>query len=106
MRLEVLLRSERAGWERSATVIDISIGGAGVEIDVPLAPGEHLEVAFSTPTRWDPLVVPAVVVWSTPPLAAHANGALATSRAGLAFDYATPDATMAVFEMLAAMGLE
>lgn len=102
VRLEILIRSVRAGWERPATAIDIGLGGAGVETDAPLAPGERLEVAFSTPTLWDPLVVPAVVAWAAGGLT-HERGAPPTRRAGLAFDYASPDEPLAVFEMLAAM---
>lgn len=110
VRLGVVVRSHRSGWERPATVVDISVAGAGVEIDEPLPPGERLVLAFSTPTLWDPLVVDAIVAWAHPVRATNERDRLgrprSSARAGLAFDYATPDATLAIFEMLAAIGFE
>ena len=110
VRLGVVVRNERSGWERAATVVDISIAGAGLEIDAPLAPGERLSLAFSTPTLWDPLVVDVVVAWSGPIRATPSRDPLGrprtSARAGVAFDFATPDATIAVYEMLAAVVFE
>ena len=110
VRLSVVLRSERHGWERSGTVIDIHLAGAGVETDEPLTPGDRISVAFATPTLWDPLVLTAVVVWAHPLRPTNEVDALgrprASARAGLAFDYPTPDATLAMFEMLVAIGFE
>ena len=91
-------------------VVDISIAGAGLEIDETLAPGERLSLAFSTPTLWDPLVVDAVVAWSGPVRTTAERDPLGrprrSARAGVAFDYATADATLAVYEMLAAVAFE
>lgn len=105
-----MLRSERAGWERSGTVIDIHLAGAGLETDEPLVAGDRISVAFATPTLWDPLVLTAVVAWAHPPRATNEVDALGrprmSARAGLAFDYPTPDATLAMFEMLVAIGFE
>jgi hypothetical protein len=92
-------------------VIDISLAGAGVETDEPLLPGERLSVAFATPTLWDPLILTAVVAWAHPvrPKAGELDAfgrPRSSARAGLAFDYPTPDATLAMFEMLVATGFE
>ncbi len=109
VRLDVLLRSERGEWQRSAVVVDLHIAGAGLEMEEALAPGERLTIAFTSPTRWDPLVVSATVAWGHPIrwVQDGARGlARSVARAGLAFEYATPDATLAMFEMLAAMGYE
>jgi hypothetical protein len=110
VRLGVVLRSERGGWERSATIIDIHIAGAGIETDEPLQRGERVTVAFATPTLWDPLVLTASVAWAHPLRATNEIDALGRprglARAGLAFDYPTPDATFAMFEMLVAIGFE
>jgi PilZ domain len=111
VRLAVVLRSERGGWERTGTVIDIHLAGAGIETDEPLLPGERVTVAFATPTLWDPLVLTAVVAWAHPlkpkPTELDALGRPRdVARAGLAFDYPTPDATLAMFEMLIAIGFE
>lgn len=91
-------------------MIDIHLAGAGVETDEPLLSGERVTVAFTTPTLWDPLVLPAVVVWAHPIRPTDEIDPLgrprAAARSGLAFDYPTPDATLAVFEMLLAVGFE
>lgn len=110
VRLPVVLRSERLGWERSATVIDIHLAGAGVETDEPLVAGDRISVAFATPTLWDPLILTAVVAWAHPLRATNEVDAFgrprASARSGLSFDYPTPDATLAMFEMLLAIGFE
>jgi hypothetical protein len=123
VRLNVTLRAERAvtpqpigspqppgDWERSGTIVDLTLAGAGVETDEPLVLGERVSVAFATPTLWDPLILTAVVAWANP--ARHIQGVdmlgrpRSSARAGLAFDYPTPDATLAMFEMLVAIGFE
>jgi hypothetical protein len=111
VRLSVVLRGDRAGWERQATVVDINIAGAGVETDEPLTAGDRVSIAFQTPTLWDPLVLSAVVAWAHPvrPKTTELDvlgRPKMSARAGLAFDYPTPDATLAVFEMLVAIGFE
>jgi hypothetical protein len=106
----VTLRGERADWERTATIIDIHLAGAGIETDEPLRAGERVTVAFATPTLWDPLVLSAVVAWAHPLKSTTETDPLGrprtSARAGLAFDYPTPDATLAMFEMLVAIGYE
>ncbi|MBX3259414.1 MAG: PilZ domain-containing protein [Labilithrix sp.] len=110
VRLSAVLRSERGGWERSANVVDLHLAGAGVETDEPLTAGERVTIAFATPTLWDPLVLTAVVAWAHPLELKGEVDALgrprASARAGLAFDYPTPDATLAMFEMLVAIDFE
>lgn len=113
VRLNALVRSERGGWERPAVVVDIHIAGAGLEMDEPLVPGDRLTLSFATPTLWDPLVLSARVAWSHPLQADAVRPRLdalgrprAVARAGVRFDYATPDATLATFEMLVAIGFE
>jgi hypothetical protein len=110
VRLPVTLRGERAGWERPGNIIDIHLAGAGVETDEPLRQGERISVAFATPTLWDPLVLTAVVAWAHPLASTNDVDALgrprSSARAGVVFDYPTPDATLAMFEMLVAIGFE
>jgi hypothetical protein len=110
VRLAVGLGGARSG-ERAATVIDISLAGAGLEIEEMLVPGERVTLAFQTPTLWDPLVLTAVVTWSAPPRPREA-GSFAVgrnrpmARAGVAFDYPAPDIVFAMFEMLATLDYE
>jgi len=124
VRLPVILRGERSGWERHAAVVDLSLAGAGLETDEPLPAGERLTIAFATPTLWDPLVLTAVVAWAHPvrpknelDAGGFGNQALVPNvralgrqktcaRSGVLFDYPTPDATLAMFEMLIATAFE
>lgn len=106
----VTIIEQRSGAERSAVVVDVSLAGAGVETEEPLVPGERLSIAFATPTMWDPLVLFGVVAWAHPARQGDATDALgrprATARAGVAFEYPTPDEVLAMFEMLSAIAYE
>lgn len=108
--LPATLRGERPDWERAATIVDIHLAGAGVETEEALQAGERVSIAIATPTMWDPLVLAAVVVWAHPLASKNEVDALGRprtrARAGLAFDYPTSDATLAMFEMLVAIGFE
>ena len=110
MRLAVGLGGARSG-ERAATVLDISLAGAGLELEEMLVPGERITLSFQTPTLWDPLVLTAVVTWSAPAKARDA-GAFSVgrhrplARAGVCFDYPAPDIVFAMFEMLATLDYE
>lgn len=110
VRLSITLRNERAAWERSGTVLDLHIGGAGIETDEPLVPGDRLVVAFATPTRWDPLIVSAIVAWAHPLRPKQEVDVLGrpkqSARAGLTFDYESPESTYAMYEMLEAINFE
>jgi hypothetical protein len=113
VRLSVALGSARSG-ERSATVVDISLAGAGLETEEMLAPGERITLAFQTPTLWDPLVLTAVVTWSAPPRprdgASLGVGTVGRhrpmARSGVCFDYPSPDIVFATFEMLTTLDYE
>lgn len=91
-------------------MLDIHIAGAGIETDEPLVPGERVSIAFSTPTRWDPLVVSGIVAWAHPTRAKQEVDVLGrpkqAARSGIAFDYESPDATYAMYEMLEAINFE
>ena len=110
VRLTVTLRNERAGWERSGAVLDLHIAGVGLETEEPLIAGDRLTIAFATPTRGDPLVVSAVVAWAHPLRPKQEVDVLGrpkqSARAGLAFDYETPEGTLAMYELLEAINFE
>ncbi len=110
VRLGVGLVGQRSGTERQATIVDLSLAGAGLETDEPLVPGERLSITLATPTMWDPLVLEAVVAWAQPPRPSHEVDALGRSRtvarAGIVFDYPGPAAILSMFEMLATLGYE
>lgn len=104
------LRNERAAWERPATIIDVHIAGAGIETDEQLVPGDRVTIAFATPTRWDPLIVTGIVAWAHPLRAKQEVDVLGrpkqAARAGLVFDYETPESTYAMYEMLEAINFD
>lgn len=110
VRTPVVLRGGRGDWERPAATVDLHIAGAGIESDEVLIPGERITIAFSAPTLWDPLVLGAVVAWCHPLRPTSERDALGrprvVARAGLAFEYASPEAALAMFEMLIALGFE
>lgn len=91
-------------------MLDLHIAGAGLETDEPLVPGDRLTVAFSTPTRWDPLIVSAIVVWAHPLRPKQEVDLLGrpkqSARAGLMFDYESPESTYAMYEMLEAINFD
>jgi hypothetical protein len=110
IRLVVTVVGQRSGFDRQATVVDVSLAGAGVETDEPLLPGDRVAVAFQTPTLWDPLVLTAVVAWAHPPRSTGEVDAFGrqriVARAGLAFDYPASEPVLAMFEMLSSLGYE
>jgi hypothetical protein len=106
----VRVAGQRTGLDRQATVVDVSLAGAGLETEEPLIPGDRVAISFATPTLWDPLVLTGVVAWALPPRATGEIDALGRPRiiaqAGIAFDYPAAEPVLAMFEMLASLGYE
>jgi hypothetical protein len=98
VRLDVTVESGRAHGPSTfnAALIDISLAGAGLELEHALVPGERVRISIATPTLWDPLVVPATVAWSRPL-------APALARAGVRFEHESPESAFATWEMLVAL---
>ncbi len=88
MRLAAVLAHRDRGWQRDVIVFDLGLGGACVESSDVLGVGDKVQVSFVTAERWDPLQIAARVVWTS------------QTRAGLAFEYASPESTWGVFELL------
>jgi hypothetical protein len=110
VRLTVEIMGQRSGLDRHASVVDVSLAGAGLETAESLVPGERLSIAFSTPTLWDPLVLPGVVTWAEAPKPRGELDALGrprvVARAGVVFDYPDPTTTLAMHELLSTLGFE
>ena len=110
LRLAISLVGQRSGSERQATIVDMSLAGAGLETEDPLVPGERVDLAFATPTMWDPLVLSGVVAWALPARVTAEVDALGrartVARAGVAFEYPSPEHVLAMFEMLGALDYE
>ena len=77
-----------AAGEARVRLIDIGLGGAGVQSGEVLELGARLDLVLQVPNRWDPLVLPARVAWS--------NG----KRAGLAFEHRDDADVYALYELL------
>ena len=89
VRLAAVLAHRERGWQRDVIVFDLGLGGACVEGSDVLGVGDRVQVSFVTADRWDPLQIAARVAWTT------------QERAGLAFEYSSPEATWGIFELLA-----
>ena len=68
-------------WNRDVRVVDLGLGGAGVEMSssVPVPVGTAVELEIDTPHLWNPLTLSGAVVWE---LTLEAGGA----RLGVRFD--------------------
>jgi hypothetical protein len=88
VRLAAVLAHRDRGWQRDVIVFDLGLGGACVEGSEVLGVGDRVSVSFVTAERWDPLQIPARVAWTS------------KDRAGLAFEYASPESSWGVFELL------
>jgi hypothetical protein len=96
-RLRAMIARLDARRQEEAQVCDLSLGGAGVRLGVPLQVGDRVTVSFLAPTLWDPLVLPARVSWvrlRVPP---------DSVAAGLAFEPKDPLSVFALFELVSAL---
>lgn len=92
VRLAAVVVHHERGWQRDVIVFDLGLGGACVEGNEVLGVGDRVQVTFVTADRWDPLQIPARVAWT--------STSQVGARAGLAFEYASPESTWGVFELL------
>jgi hypothetical protein len=89
-----------AGWNRSAEVLDLGLGGAQVGVGEALAVGESVKVAFTAPSRWDPLELTGRIAW------VRASTGLEPQRAGIAFDVGDERTAMAIFDLIGWLDFE
>jgi hypothetical protein len=80
-------------------IVNLSLGGACIEVSEALMPGASLELEIVAPTLWDPLVLQGRVVWST-----TERGSI--HHAGLAFLPGDAARSFALFELLGAHGYD
>jgi len=76
-------------------IVNLSLGGACIEVVAPVSPGTPLVLEIVAPTLWDPLILRSRVVWSR-----GDRGTL--QRAGLCFEPTNPARIFALFELLGA----
>jgi hypothetical protein len=100
VRLLALVTHVSAGWQRTATVENMGLGGARLLLDERVSPGDSVTLSFTAPTLWDPLVLRARVAW----VAGTGRGpALAV---GVAFEHKGADAVFALYELITTLGFE
>jgi len=75
------------------SVLNLSLGGACVEVGSPLAVGTWVSVEILAPTLWDPLVLRGRVVWMR-----EVRGTAV--HAGLHFEHSDSARAFALFELL------
>jgi hypothetical protein len=88
-----------AGGARPVRLVNLGLGGACIELGERLAVGAPVTLEVTAPNLWDPLVVPAKVVWLRDTGGGH-------HHAGLAFGHAEKSALPALVELLAAYRYE
>ncbi|WP_394823851.1 PilZ domain-containing protein [Pendulispora albinea] len=94
--------SHAGGWQGEARVHDIGLGGAGLEMSgrasAPPSPllreNDRVALSFIAPTLWDPLEIPARIVWVRP---SPPSPAL---RFGVAFEATDSAKIFALFELV------
>jgi hypothetical protein len=89
-----------AGWQQSAVIVNLSLGGACAVLDERISVDDTVTLSFIAPTLWDPLVLRARVAWVG---AASGPG---LKRSGVTFDHKSASAMLALFELIAASGYE
>jgi hypothetical protein len=100
VRLTATVSHPRAGWVREARVLDLSFGGACLELAEHSGKGDLLMVSFESPSLWDPLAIAARVAWLAGPRGGRA------ARVGIAFEHRDPGAVYALFELMGTLGFE
>jgi hypothetical protein len=95
LALSVSLRAPGSPLVVPAYTVDVGLGGACCETGRELlACGTSLTVDIEAPTLWDPLRLPASVVWS------QRATARKPARAGLRFEHHDATLLYALFELL------
>ena len=89
----------KEGDARPVRLVNLGLGGAYIEMGERLAVGAPVTLEVTAPNLWDPLVVPAKVVWLRDIGAGH-------HHAGLAFGHAEKSGLPALVELLAAYRYE
>jgi hypothetical protein len=97
VRLRAVISRPASSWQREVSVQDLSLGGAGISLTEALAQGDRVMVSFLAPSLWDPLALPARVVWFK---SAASTG---PGRAGVAFEPKEPAGVFGLFELVSGL---
>jgi hypothetical protein len=85
-------------WNRDVRVVDLSLGGACVEVSDSVPRGTAVELVLDTPHLWDPLTLSGAVAWSRTLPDPEGGG----SMLGVRFEHATGSAVRTLTELLEA----
>jgi len=97
VHLRAVVSRPGSSWQREASVHDLSLGGAGLSLADVVSQGDRVMVSFLAPSLWDPLALPARVIWFK---GAPSGG---PGRAGLAFEPKEPAGVFALFELVSGL---
>ena len=96
----------QAGWQQTATIENIGLGGARLIVDHALLPGDGVSLSFTAPTLWDPLVLRGRVAWVARGAADAQAATSPRTTAGVAFEHKATDAVFALYELIVTLGYE
>jgi hypothetical protein len=78
--LPAMLRDRSGAFAHRVHVVDLGLGGAGLELDGRIDPGHLIVLEVNAPNLWDPLVLRGRVVWFRPRVQED------KARVGIAFE--------------------
>lgn len=79
---------------QEASVVDLGLGGACLEVGEPPPTGSELVVVVSAPMLWEPLELRGEVAWRGP------GASRGTSRIGVRFEHESPVVVGRLFDLL------
>ncbi len=100
VRTPVTLRVAGASGSRRATLVDLGLSGARLELDEALAPGTEAILEVRTPLLWDPLQLRGQVVW------AQGIDPDGIAHAGIRFHHESGPPLLSLFELLSSQDFE
>lgn len=90
----VTVRTTEDRADRQASLVDLGLGGACLELGDALVPGLGLTVEVRTPMLWDPLRLQGQIAW------ARWNAQTGIARVGVRFDHENAASLYSLFELL------
>jgi hypothetical protein len=100
VRTPVTVRVAGAAGSRRATLVDLGLTGARLELDEVLVPGTETTLEVRTPLLWDPLQLRGQVVW------AQGTNLTGVAHAGIRFHHDSGPPLLSLFELLSSQDFE
>jgi hypothetical protein len=96
--LPAVVTSEDDQWELSATVVDLGLGGARLEVQGQLWVTSPVRLTVVSPNLWDPLVLHGQVAWT--------NDSESSTAAGVRFVHSSGATLRALADLIASHRFE